>query len=175
MIAPVRLTILTDSVERTHAVGATLAAALLRSSASRAIVIGLNGEMGVGKTTLIGGLLRSLNAAEFARSPTYTLIEPYEIGDRTVYHLDLYRLVDPRDLEMLAIRDLLSAGSIVLVEWAEKAGKSLPVSDLTLNLRYVAGVKGESQRRIELLAATPVGKELAESLQSFSDKGTVSP
>ena len=71
-------------------------------------IVALEGELGAGKTTLVGGILRAHGITGPVRSPTYTLIEPYETERRQLYHLDLYRLLDPGEVEPLGIRDLLT-------------------------------------------------------------------
>ena len=153
------------SADRTREFGAALARAVLRGFSDQAVVIGLNGELGAGKTTFVGGFLREMGVQGSIRSPTYTLIEPYEIGSRSVYHLDLYRLATARDLEMLAPRDLLNPGAVLLVEWAIRGGKALPTPDLSLELKYSGAAPSENQRTIEMLTTSTTGKELAESLQ----------
>jgi tRNA threonylcarbamoyladenosine biosynthesis protein TsaE len=138
------------------------------------IVIALSGELGAGKTTLVSGFLRELGVTGSVRSPTYTLVEPYDLGARTVYHLDLYRLADARELEMLAPRDMLTPGAVLLIEWAERAGRALPTPDLSLTLRYpVNGVEGVG-RTLNFQSATTTGKELAMSLQSSADESGLS-
>jgi len=100
-------------------------------------VLYLNGDLGTGKTTLARGILRGLGHQGPARSPTYTLIEPYEIGPRRVYHLDLYRLCDPEELEYLGLRDLLADPSLWLVEWPERGAGLLPAADLSIGIEYL--------------------------------------
>jgi tRNA threonylcarbamoyladenosine biosynthesis protein TsaE len=102
------------------------------------MVIHLYGDLGTGKTTLARGILRGLGYQGPARSPTYTLIEPYEIGPRRVYHLDLYRLADPEELDYLGLRDLLGEAAIWLVEWPERAAGLLPAADLTIRIEYLS-------------------------------------
>lgn len=89
-------------------------------------VLFLDGELGVGKTTLVRGFLRGMGYPDRVKSPTYTLIEPYAVGATNVYHLDLYRVGDPDELEFLGIRDLVAEESTLLVEWPERGEGMLP-------------------------------------------------
>lgn len=100
------------------------------------MVVHLEGPLGAGKTTLVRGLLRGLGHAGRVRSPTFTLLEPYELPGCEVAHLDLYRLADPAELEYLGLPDMLRPGALVLVEWAEKGGGRLPGADVRLALDY---------------------------------------
>lgn len=98
----------------------------------------LNGQLGAGKTTLVRGLLRALGVEGAVRSPTYTLIEPYEVGDgprpKRVFHLDLYRLADPEELDYLGWREALGDGGLLLIEWPERGAGVLPPPDLYIDL-----------------------------------------
>ena len=123
--------LLPDAASQT-AFGARLAAVVPSQ-----FVIHLQGDLGTGKTTLARGLLRGLGYQGAARSPTYTLIEPYEIGPRRVYHLDLYRLGDPEELEYLGLRDLLGDAALWLVEWPERGAGLLPAADLVIAIEYL--------------------------------------
>jgi tRNA threonylcarbamoyladenosine biosynthesis protein TsaE len=165
------------SAEVTRALGAELARALLAISDPPAIVIALNGELGAGKTTFVGGLLAEMGVASPIRSPTYTLIEPYTLRSRALYHLDLYRLADPSELETLALRDLLEPGAILLVEWAERAATLLQ-PDLTLRFAYwvddTQSIRCESLRQIELCVHTTIGNELAAGLKIKGHQAGVS-
>ncbi len=125
--------ILLPDAESQTAFGARLAAALPNQ-----FVIYLHGDLGTGKTTLARGILRGLGHQGAARSPTYTLIEPYEIGSRRVYHLDLYRLADPEELEYLGLRDLLGDAALWLVEWPERGAGLLPAADLSIGIEYLS-------------------------------------
>jgi tRNA threonylcarbamoyladenosine biosynthesis protein TsaE len=116
----------------TRAIGARFAAALRAADPAEPLLIGLSGELGAGKTTFVAGLLEALGHAGPVRSPTYALIEPYRLADRDVHHCDLYRLRDPEELVDLGLRDLLTARSVLLVEWPERAGDRLRPPDLSL-------------------------------------------
>ena len=118
-----------------RAIGAALGGALSGVTGS-AVVVAIRGELGAGKTTLVGGLLNSLGLSGPARSPTYTLIEPYVLGARAIYHLDLYRLVDPAEVEALGVRDLLAEDAVLLIEWPEKGGDFVPAADVELSITY---------------------------------------
>jgi len=108
----------------------------LARSAKRPGVIYLQGELGTGKTTLVRGLLRGFGYHGKVKSPTYTLVEPYPIDHLTVYHLDLYRLGSPEELEWIGIRDLLAEASLLLIEWPEQGEGMLPPADLDISLTY---------------------------------------
>jgi tRNA threonylcarbamoyladenosine biosynthesis protein TsaE len=108
----------------------------LARGAMRAGVIYLQGDLGTGKTTLVRALLRGFGYPGKVKSPTYTLVEPYPIEGLTVYHLDLYRLASPEELEWIGIRDLLTDATLVLVEWPEQGKGMLPPADLVISLDY---------------------------------------
>jgi tRNA threonylcarbamoyladenosine biosynthesis protein TsaE len=120
----------------------------------------LSGDLGAGKTTLVGGLLNALGHAGPARSPTYTLLEPYRFGDRDVVHCDFYRLRHPDELDDLGLRDLQRPGAVLLVEWPEKAGDRLGPADLALQLAYA----GDDARKVRFEAATAAGQAVLQRL-----------
>jgi tRNA threonylcarbamoyladenosine biosynthesis protein TsaE len=147
------------SADETRAIGARLARALQSASPRQSFLITLSGELGAGKTTLVGGLLSELGHPGPARSPTYTLVEPYELAGRDVLHCDLYRLRHPDELEDLGLRDLAGPGSVLLVEWPERAEGRLGQPDLALTLTY-----DDTGRACEVDARTLTGQALASRL-----------
>ncbi|SRR6056297_112908 len=120
----------------TEALGRALAMPMAEASSRAPLVVHLAGPLGAGKTTLVRGLLRGLAYEGRVRSPTFTLLEPYELPPCDVLHLDLYRLADPGELDYLGLVDMLAPGTLVLVEWAERGGTRLPDADLRIALDY---------------------------------------
>ena len=121
------LSLAASDAAETRAIGARLAAAVLVADPSEPLLIALSGELGAGKTTLVGGLLAALGHPGPVRSPTYTLIESYRLADRDVHHCDLYRLRDPDELDDLGLRDLLAARGRAAGRVA-RAGRRSPAS-----------------------------------------------
>jgi len=97
-------------------------------------VVHLCGELGVGKTTLARGFLRKFGHQGKVKSPTYTLVEPYQIAGRKIYHFDFYRLNEPEELEYMGIRDYLVDDSICLIEWPERGEILTPAPDMIVQL-----------------------------------------
>jgi tRNA threonylcarbamoyladenosine biosynthesis protein TsaE len=125
-----------EDTAATEAAGARLARLL---AVLPGLVVYLHGDLGAGKTTLVRGWLRALGVSGAIRSPTYTLVEPYEIGGRSLLHLDLYRLGDATELEQLGVYDTPPSGSVWLVEWPEKGAGELPPADLGIFLAVSGG------------------------------------
>jgi tRNA threonylcarbamoyladenosine biosynthesis protein TsaE len=150
-----------SSPEAMRAFGERLGRALL-SKPRRALCIGFEGDLGAGKTTLVAGVLAAAGVRGPVRSPTYTLIEPYVFEQATIHHLDLYRLVDPEEIEPLGLRDLLVPGSILLIEWPSRGGALLPTLDLEVHIHYLDGT--ETGRAVELRGKTALGTALLAEL-----------
>ena len=121
--------------------GARLAATGLRSE-----LVFLHGDLGVGKTTLVRGMLQALGHQGAVKSPTYTLLESYQLAQLRVFHFDFYRIFDPRELDYIGIDELLDEPAVKLVEWPAKAGDKLPAADIEVRLS-VAG----TGRHVELV------------------------
>lgn len=120
----------------------------------------LYGQLGAGKTTLTRGFLRGLGFKDKVKSPTYTLVEPYEFDDRQLFHFDLYRLDNPNELEHIGIRDYFSPTHICLIEWPEKGFPFLPQPDLACYISFA-----HSGRDIRLEANTPLGQGIIKQLK----------
>lgn len=146
MSGPIRRRL--EDAAATEAAGARLAGLL---KARPGLVVFLHGDLGAGKTTLVRGWLRALGVTGPIRSPTYTLVEPYELDGRSLLHLDLYRLSDPGELEQLGVYDTPPESSVWLVEWPERGAGELPPPDLSISLQ-VAG----TGREIRLEPSAPL-------------------
>jgi tRNA threonylcarbamoyladenosine biosynthesis protein TsaE len=151
----------------TEALGAALAQALplpmATTAASRPaaapaataapLIIFLQGELGAGKTTLAQGLLRALGVTGTIRSPSYTLVEPYDTTSGKVVHADLYRLSGARDVEALGLLDEAADALLLLIEWPERAEELLPAPDLRVQLQHAGAA-----RQVTVLAGTGTGR-----------------
>tara|TARA_B100000508_G_scaffold28747_1_gene21621 strand:- start:1740 stop:2258 length:519 start_codon:yes stop_codon:yes gene_type:complete len=126
-------------------------------------VIYLHGDLGAGKTTFTRGVVQGFGHTGKVKSPTYTLVEPYELTRANVYHFDLYRLGDPEELEYMGIRDYFSEQAICIVEWPEKGGEFIPVPDLDITLSYVG-----DERKIVMNSASERGIAIVEKLTNLN-------
>lgn len=122
-------------------------------------VITLKGDLGTGKTTIVRGALEACGITSGVRSPTYTLIENYELDGLSVAHFDLYRLADAEELEYLGFRDYLNEHTLCLIEWPQRAEGVLADAGLQLSLEY-----HQHCRHIEARAGNDWGKQVLHSL-----------
>jgi len=119
----------------------------------------LHGDLGAGKTTLVRHVLRALGVAGRVKSPTYAVVEPYELPDLNVWHFDFYRFSDPREWEDAGFRDIFASPGLKLAEWPEKAVGFLPVADLVIALEAL----DDDLRQVTLTAQTPSGLALLQA------------
>ncbi|MEE4184668.1 MAG: tRNA (adenosine(37)-N6)-threonylcarbamoyltransferase complex ATPase subunit type 1 TsaE [Gammaproteobacteria bacterium] len=143
----------------TESVAAELARVLAAQPAGP-LCVHLRGDLGAGKTTFARGLLRALGYVGRVPSPTYTLVEPYTVAGRDIWHMDLYRLSSGEELEFLGLDGAWSAGAVLLVEWPEHGKGFLPNNDLEIFLQ----VKPDS-RQLEISASTARGQRLLKAWQ----------
>ncbi len=136
--------VVTHSAEETIALGRSLVSILMPPK-----LVLLRGDLGAGKTTLVKGIAKGFDAAEEdnVTSPTFTLIHEYRGFRVNVYHIDLYRIDTPRQLETLGLDDLLSENSLLLLEWGEKFSRFVRERDVEIQIERL----GETERRIRIV------------------------
>jgi len=137
-----------------------LARALAARPELRLAYIELQGDLGAGKTTLVRHLLRALGVQGRIKSPTYAVVEPYELPEFNIWHFDFYRFSDPREWADAGFRDIFASPGLKLAEWPEKAVGCVPQADLTLQLE----VQHDPARQLRLTARTALGASLLQGL-----------
>lgn len=143
----VDLQVTTDSSEQTERLGAVLGGWLIPGD-----VVLLHGDLGAGKTTLTKGIARALGVQETVSSPSFALVNEYALPFVRLFHLDLYRLDDPADLESIGFAELTSSeDGIAIVEWPERAGALLPDRYLLIEIAYA----GEGRRSVRISGVPP--------------------
>jgi tRNA threonylcarbamoyladenosine biosynthesis protein TsaE len=116
------------------------------------VVVYMHGNLGAGKTTFVRGMLQGLGYAGKVKSPTYTLVEPYDFFNYTVYHFDLYRFTSEEEWDAAGFRDYFNPQSICIIEWPEKASELLPSADIEIRLT----MDGDG-RQLQLTSQTNLG------------------
>jgi tRNA threonylcarbamoyladenosine biosynthesis protein TsaE len=134
-------------------------------SYSRAILVFFEGDLGAGKTTLCRGILQAFGHNGAVKSPTYTLVESYELDSAQAHHFDLYRLGDPEELEFIGIRDYLQPGNYCLIEWPNRGVGILPIPDLKVRLDVT-----KNGRHIKITAETEIGELVLSKLAEIERK-----
>ncbi|RKZ71573.1 MAG: tRNA (adenosine(37)-N6)-threonylcarbamoyltransferase complex ATPase subunit type 1 TsaE [Candidatus Parabeggiatoa sp. nov. 1] len=126
-------------------------------------ILHLSGDLGVGKTTLTRGFLRALGHTGVVKSPTYTIVEPYQINGRQIYHWDFYRLGDPEELEYLGLRDYVENEALSLIEWPEKGGHLTPAPDIQISIFSHCA----EARLLELQAHSAMGQAIIKGMTEY--------
>lgn len=167
-VSPLRAGARVASATQMETIGAALGKALIESDPQhrepdrpgRAAIITLKGPLGAGKTTFARGVLRAFGVAGAVKSPTYTLVEPYETACGSVAHFDFYRLAGVEEVEFLGMREYLDRG-VCLFEWPERAPGALPPADLEVEIGYSGAA-----RELAISAEGALGKALLKALIS---------
>ena len=144
--------------------------ALLAKAIGPNLTIYLHGDLGAGKTTLVRGLLHALGHVGKVKSPTYTLVEPYEIKSNVIsrlmlYHFDLYRFNDEEEWDSAGFRDYFNAQSVCIIEWPERAENVLPIPDLNITF----AIKNTGQhcgRSVKLSAHSKLGQQCLQVIST---------
>lgn len=126
-------------------------------------ILYLKGDLGAGKSTLVRHLLNAFGYTETVKSPSYSLIEPYFFNSFQIFHLDLYRLNDPEELEFIGLRDYCHDQSILLIEWPEKGGEAIPNADMICQISFTSDCH---ERSISWQSLTQTGEVCLHAIKS---------
>ncbi len=129
------------------------------AAALTAATVFLQGDLGMGKTTFTRGVMNYFGHVGTTKSPTYTLVEPYQLGLQQLHHFDLYRLGHPEELDYLGIRDYFDGSAINLIEWPDKGLGYLPVADVVITISSL-----ERGRNLCFVSQTNRGDKIIEVL-----------
>lgn len=146
-----------NTPEETAILAQDLARAVSAESSTEAVFY-LDGDLGAGKTTFSRYFIQSFGHTGSVKSPTYTLVEPYELAEVSIFHFDLYRLADPEELEFMGIRDYFGEGNIALIEWSEKGGQFLASPDLVISIEITS-----TGRQFSIQAKTAKGARILQN------------
>jgi len=127
------------------------------------LLLTLSGDLGAGKTTLVRGILRGTGYDGPVKSPTFSLVEPYELPSGNIFHFDLYRLNNAEELEFIGMREYLAAKALCVVEWPEKAANFLPIADIHITI-----TRTEKGRKVMIRTQTVRGNELFQQVSVSS-------
>ena len=152
------LTTFLPDEDATLALGAAIARQL-----EPGVVVYLEGDLGAGKTTLVRGVLRALGHSGPVKSPTYTLVELYELSRLDLHHFDFYRFSDPREWIDAGFRESFNGRIVSLIEWPRKAGTLLPPADVEIALE-----PSRTGRNASLRSSSPTGDAILEKLKADS-------
>jgi tRNA threonylcarbamoyladenosine biosynthesis protein TsaE len=143
-------------VEATEQLGAVLASEL-----SDGLVVFLLGDLGAGKTSLVRGVLRELGHSGAVKSPTYTLLEEYSVAGRDIIHFDLYRMIEPEELDLIGIRDYFNGKNCCFFEWPQRGQGYLPAADLQIQI----SLKGNG-RLARMTSNSESGRAILKAIQT---------
>ena len=156
--AMTQLRVLLANEQKMNAFGEEIAKAV--TCVNRPLLIVLNGDLGAGKTTLSRGILLGLGHMGAVKSPTYTIVEPYDLEIGKVFHFDLYRLMDPEELYDIGFNDYLSEAQLCMIEWPDKGGGLVPKADISLQIN-----SNGLGREVILTAQTGFGSQCVDQLR----------
>ncbi len=148
-----------SNVAATEQLALTLSQCVIKQVST---VIYLEGDLGAGKTTFSKGFIQGCGYNGKVKSPTFTLLEYYQIETVTIYHFDLYRLADAEELEYLGIRDYLEKPAIWLIEWPERGRGILPKADIHISIDY--HLQDEAMRIMTIAARSETGVHIMQLL-----------